>query len=59
MIFLVAGITENNSWEYYVFIFNSNWTYSENFAMQLKDVNNYQDELKEFKESNNWNKPYR
>jgi len=42
----------------YVVIFNKDGTFDpNNGAMEITDVWNYQDELKAFKERNNWNKP--
>jgi hypothetical protein len=41
-----------------VMIFNPDGSYNEEICvMELKDHYNYQDDLKEFKEQNNWNKP--
>ena len=43
---------------YIVFIFNPDGSYDEeNYAVELEDLQNYQDQLKAFKDANNWDKP--
>jgi len=42
-----------------IMLFNPDGSYNESTGiMELFDIMNYQDELKNFKELNNWNKPY-
>ena len=41
-----------------VIIFQPDGSYEEQGVMELKELQNYQDELKAFKELNGWNKPF-
>jgi len=52
------GSTSTNFDVYLALIFNTDGTYNEETCiMELTDLYNYQDELKAFKELNNWNQP--
>ncbi len=56
---IYLGYGKSSKRRYVVMLFNADGSYDESKCiMELTDLYRYQDELKSFKELNNWNKPY-
>ncbi len=56
---IYSGFGQFSSKRNAVMLFNPDGSYTENKCiMELPDLNNYQDELKAFKELNDWNEPW-
>lgn len=54
------GISPNSKTKYFdwAIIFNPDWSYDKtNTLLELTDIDNYQSDLKEFKQLHNWNQP--